>query len=166
MASELERRIYLNRLRRREEEVAQGRPSFVERLRAATGIQLADRDFIGLEEGDLLTTKAFERRKALAPDIYWRQGAENHVARTMESVCSSLDIETAYLVGHASVETAGVPLVPVAPLLKNVFRHWQQHQEDVCLTSAGAEDGCFLEWDLCEGYELTTWGAFERALTT
>lgn len=166
VASELERRIYLNRLRLREEEVARDRPSFIERLLCTTGIQLADRDFIDLEEGDLLTTQALERRKELTPDIQWRRGTESHVARTMDGLSSALGSQRAHLLGHAAVETAGVPLVPVAPFLASVFRYWQPQQEDVCLATAGAQDGCFLEWDLGEGYELTTWGLFAHALIT
>lgn len=54
MSAELEPRIYLHRLRRRQEEVSRLRPDFIDRLAATTGIQLSDADFLRLAEGDAL----------------------------------------------------------------------------------------------------------------
>ena len=165
VSTELEQRIYLNRLRRRQEQVTQLRPDFISRLVAATGIQLSDADFLPLEEGDSLTREAFERRKELAPDITWREGTEAHVARTLEALALTLGPHAAYLVGHDCVDTAGVPLVPVAPVVRKVFDHWNRRREDLILVTDGAADGFFLEWDSCYGYQLTTWGRFAEALS-
>jgi len=143
--------------------VSRLRPNFIDRLAATTGIQLSDADFLPLAEGDALTGKAFEGRKQLTPDITWREGNDAHVTRTLDAFSSALGGQAAYLVGHASVESPGVPLLPVAPLLKNVFQHWERRREDVILLCEGAGDGCFLEWDSCYGYELTTWGLVRRS---
>ena len=88
------------------------------------------------------------------------------MARTLEDIASDhVGGTSAYLVGHPEADTAGAALVPVGPLLQNLFRYWDREQEDISLVSAGAGDGLFLEWDDCVGYELTTWGRFESALT-
>jgi hypothetical protein len=168
MTSELEHRLHLNRLRRRAEQTAHARPAFIERVREATGVQFGEQDFMNLAESDELSERAYERRKARVSDICWSSdGLENHVARTLQAVADAVELEFAYLVGHTSSETAGIAAVPVRPMLQNAFRYWRRSQEDFVLATADADDGLFLEWGApCAGYELTVWGAFERALST
>jgi hypothetical protein len=163
--TELERRLYLNALRRRAEEGERRRPKFVDDFYRVTGVRLADDAFLSLEEGTALSRAAYQRQREMAPDMSWSSELERHIYPVLDEVAEATAVREAYLVGSYEVGYyIGYPLVPVSTVLRVAREMWEPIKEDFSLVTADAQDGLLLEFDECVGYELTTWGAFAEAL--
>jgi hypothetical protein len=155
MREELESRLRANKQRRRSELGLPLRRNFLLRFEQATGSRIREDEFLSVSDSDELVGMAIQRASSMRPDAVWHTPTAL-VYGGLSSFAPSVG-EARYYLHCAGCDVMGMPLVPLAPLLRSIEAFWLPGAEDLILTSTAAEDGLMLEW--CDHWiELRMWG--------
>jgi hypothetical protein len=157
MSDELRTRLRANAQRRRAEHGLPKRREIATVLADAVGYRVPTTDFLSVQASDSLMEAVAARVEGMAPHATWL-ALSPLVFGGLAAWANATEGFSAYLSLEDS-EFAGMPLVPVAPLLRNLNRLWNPPTSDLdlVLATSEAEDGFWLSWD-DQIIDLWAWG--------